>query len=60
MKAFEPAQPEPADVPLPPRRNAANDSAGKPQAALRTQSFAAKAEPKPAPGTLASVAPAQQ
>jgi murein L,D-transpeptidase YafK len=59
VKAFEPAQPEPADVPLPPRRDAANDAAAKPQAAARTQSFAAApstrpAEAKPTPGTLAS------
>jgi murein L,D-transpeptidase YafK len=55
VKVYEPEQPVPSDVPLPPRRDAANDSTGKPQASLKTQSFAARAsgQPKPAPGTLA-------
>jgi murein L,D-transpeptidase YafK len=65
VKTFEPAQPVPSDVPLPPRRNAANDAAAKPQAASRTQSFAAArpaaAQPRPIPGTLALAgAPSQQ
>jgi murein L,D-transpeptidase YafK len=64
VKAYEPAQPVPADVPLPPRRNAAADSASKPQASLKSQSFAA-AHPalavQPKPGTLALAgAPVQQ
>jgi murein L,D-transpeptidase YafK len=64
VKAYEPAEPVPADVPLPPRRNAAADSASKPQASLRSQNFAA-AHPAPAaqpkPGTLALAgAPLQQ
>jgi murein L,D-transpeptidase YafK len=50
VKAFEPAEPQPADVPLPPRRNAASDGAAKPQASLRT----------PTDAKVASAAPAQQ
>ena len=47
VKGFEPAQPEPADVPLPPRRNAAGEGGAKPQAALHrpTDSKVAAAEP---------------
>ena len=63
VKAYEPAQPVPADVPLPPRRNAAADSASKPQASLRSQSFAAAhpaAEAQPKPGTLALAGAAVQ
>ncbi|WP_158816199.1 murein L,D-transpeptidase family protein [Methylocapsa sp. S129] len=61
VKVYEPAQPVPSDVPLPPRRNAANDSASKPQASLKVQSFAARpTQLKPAPGTLAlAAAPSQ-
>jgi murein L,D-transpeptidase YafK len=58
VKVFEPTQPVPSDVPLPPRRNASNEPAGKPQASLKTQSFAA--QPKPAPGTLALAGASQQ
>jgi hypothetical protein len=64
VKVYEPEQPVPSDVPVPPRRNAAADSAAKPQAALKTPSFAAlraPAQPKPIPGTLALAgAPGQQ
>jgi murein L,D-transpeptidase YafK len=62
VKAYEPAQPVPADVPLPPRRDASNDSTGKPQASLKTPRFAAApSQPKPIPGTLALAgAPLQQ
>jgi hypothetical protein len=58
VKVYEPEQPVPADVPLPPRRNAAADSAGKPQASLKTPSFAALRAPG---GALAYAgAPTQQ
>ena len=66
VKVYEPAQPVPSDVPLPPRRDAAGDSPVKPQASLKTPSFAAlrtaiPAQPKPIPGTLALAgAPLQQ
>jgi murein L,D-transpeptidase YafK len=64
VKVYEPEQPVPSDVPLPPRRNAAADSAAKPQAALKTPSFAAMrapAEARPIPGALALAgAPVQQ
>jgi murein L,D-transpeptidase YafK len=64
VKAYEPAEPVPTDVPLPPRRNAANDSANKPQASLRTQSFAARTgtpmEPKGSVGALALAGASQQ
>jgi murein L,D-transpeptidase YafK len=66
VKVYEPAQPVPSDVPLPPRRDAAGDSSVKPQASLKTQSFAVlrtaiPAQPKPIPGTLALAgAPLQQ
>jgi murein L,D-transpeptidase YafK len=59
VKVYEPEQPVPSDVPLPPRRDAASESAAKPQASLKPQSFAA--QPKASPGTLALAgAPAQQ
>ena len=58
VKVTEPAQPIPADVPLPPRRDAARETAGKPQASARDQSFAAA---RPIPGTVAQAgAPLQQ
>jgi murein L,D-transpeptidase YafK len=64
VKAYEPAAPVPTDVPLPPRRDAANDSANKPQASLRTQSFAARneapVEPKGTVGALALASASQQ
>jgi murein L,D-transpeptidase YafK len=66
VKVYEPAQPVPSDVPLPPRRDAAGDSTAKPQASLKTQSFAAMrtavpAQAKPNPGSLALAgAPLQQ
>jgi hypothetical protein len=50
VQGFEPAQPEPADVPLPPRRNAATDGGAKPQAALH----------KPTDAKVALAAPQQQ
>jgi hypothetical protein len=50
VKGFEPAQPEPADVPLPPRRNAATEGGAKPQAALH----------RPTDSKVALVAPQQQ
>jgi hypothetical protein len=47
-------------VPVPPRRNASNESAGKPQASLKAQSFAAQQQ-KPVPaGTLALAGASQQ
>jgi len=48
VKVYEPAQPVPSDVPLPPRRDAAADSAAKPQASLKAQDFAATRESGPA------------
>jgi hypothetical protein len=39
VKVYEPAEPVPSDVPLPPRRDAAVDSATKPQASLKGQAF---------------------
>jgi murein L,D-transpeptidase YafK len=60
VKVFEPTQPVPSDVPVPPRRNASNESAGKPQASLKAQSFAAQQQ-KPVPaGTLALAGASQQ
>ncbi len=58
VKVFEPAVPVPSDVPLPPRRDAAVDSATKPQASLNGQGFgtareAATKSPRPMQGTLA-------
>jgi murein L,D-transpeptidase YafK len=50
VKAFEPVEPQPADVPLPPRRNAAGDGSAKPQASLRG----------PTDAKVALAAPAQQ
>jgi len=66
VKGYEPAQPVPSDVPLPPRRNAAAYSAAKPQASSKTQSFAAASQMPatlsgPIPGALALAgAPLQQ
>ena len=66
IKVYEPAQPEPSDVPLPPRRDAASETVGKPQAALKAPNFAAlratpQAEPRPNPAALALAgAPSQQ
>jgi murein L,D-transpeptidase YafK len=62
VKEFEPEQPVPSDVPLPPRRNAAAESVAKPQAALKMQSFAAMRAPtsKPLPGALALAGSSQQ
>ena len=58
VKVYEPAQPVPSDVPLPPRRDASADSAVKPQASLKAQGFAAvrettPAQPRPIQGALA-------
>ncbi|MGA2042222.1 MAG: L,D-transpeptidase family protein [Roseiarcus sp.] len=57
VKVYEPAQPLPADVPLPPRRDAASGSVGKPQASARAQRFAAAESDgeaaRPIAGTLA-------
>jgi murein L,D-transpeptidase YafK len=56
VKVYEPEQPVPSDVPLPPRRDAKVDSASKPQAALKAPRFARvndKDEAQPIPGTLA-------
>jgi murein L,D-transpeptidase YafK len=44
VKVYEPAEPVPSDVPLPPRRDAAVDSATKPQASLKGQGFVAERE----------------
>jgi murein L,D-transpeptidase YafK len=58
VKVYEPAQPVPSDVPLPPRRDAAADATTKPQASLKAQGFgtaheAAAGSPKPIQGALA-------
>ncbi len=53
VKVYEPAQPVPSDVPLPPRRDAAADSAAKPQASLKAQGFAAAHETTPASSSQA-------
>jgi hypothetical protein len=66
VRVYEPAQPVPSDVPLPPRRDAAVDSATKPQASLKEQDFAAAHEaapgsPSPIHGALALAgAPSRQ
>jgi murein L,D-transpeptidase YafK len=60
VKVFEPMEPVPSDVPLPPRRNAAAESPAKPQASLNGQNFAARATapaPRPAPGLALAGAP---
>jgi murein L,D-transpeptidase YafK len=54
VRIFEPAQPIPADVPLPPRRDASSDAPLKPQAALsgpRLQVAARASVSKAAPAT---------
>jgi murein L,D-transpeptidase YafK len=66
VKIYEPPQPVPSDVPLPPRRDAVAESTAKPQALLKAQDFTAAREtapgqPRPTAGAFALAgAPLQQ